>query len=186
MEMTITKADLVCAPGEVVDQYWEQRVSALKAEVDAQLESGEKVDPTLGSLSELLDASLAYDQYKKPSEDFEETTRIVKLRIRMPRQSIENCFGLKTISMYGVGLFAPVEGLLVSEWIRRKTNYDDCVQGKKGANFDLSRVPEEYQRNYEFRLAVPAMGGLFVPKKCDMTQGWISRTSQIQYFDIML
>lgn len=186
MEGLLTKADLTCAPENVVDAYWEQRVNALKAEVDAQLESGEKIDPTLESLSQLIEKSVELGQYKRPALDFEETTRIVKIRIRMPRQLIERNFGLETISMYGVGLFAPVEGLLVSDWMRKKMNYDECIQGKKGAYFDLSRVPEDLQKKYEFRLAVPALGGLFVPKRCDMTQGWMTRISQLQYFDIMI
>lgn len=186
MTDTRTISGLIASPQSVLEDYWNSRVAELKSQVDEEMEKNEgKCDITLRNLYELTELAVSHEQYCKPVEDYEPVTRVAKIRIQMPRKSIEDCFHIKTVSLYGVGLYAPVEGLLVPEHIRRRTNYDMVMAGKKNAVFDLSFIPQELQQEYEFRLAVPALNGLFVPKRCEMT-GYMRSHKQIQYFDIMI
>lgn len=178
---TLKTYELIGMPDYKVDEYWEDRVDQYKSLIKKAEESSQVIDPVLKNLSELIDLAVSLDQYKTASGEFNEVTRVLKLRINMPRKMIEKCFNLKTIGLYGVGLFAPVEGLLLSEGFRKKSGYDTCT--KKRGFYDLSSVPEDIRNSYEFRLSIPANGGLFVPKKSDLTS-WISRAGQLQFFDL--
>ena len=177
--------DLVNMPDHIVDKFWRDKSESLHREVESKTESG-TLDPTLRALSELIDLSIELGQYIRPEDQFKKSTCVMKVRLNLPKNMIEKCFDIKTVSFYGVGLFAPVEGLLCDSTFRRDSNYDESRSGRKHAPyFDLSSVPQELQDEYEFRIAVPAMGGLFVPKKCDMTS-YISTTRQLEFFDLTM
>lgn len=105
------------------------------------------------------------------------------MRINSPRSVVEKVFGLKTVSVYGVGLYVVVDGILLSGSFRSSSNYDRL--GKKGILFDLSSIPENIKEEYEFGLSIPAFDGIFVPRKSVLTS-WISRSSQLQFFDISI
>lgn len=167
---------------EEVANYWEDTTLDYETKVKLSEETGEMIDPTLKNLAQLMRLAMDCKQYERPLiNEFEEVTKVLKIRINMPRKMIEQCFGIKTISLYGVGLFAPVEGILLSQGFRSRSGYDTCTT--KYGHYDLSEVPEDARSKYEFRLSIPALGGLFVPRKSAMTN-WISRISQLQFFDL--
>ena len=166
-----------------VGEYWMDRSNAMKAKI-AEVEEGKgEADLILRQLSELLDLACEYEQYNRPSVDFEKVTRVAMIRLRMPRPMIEKVFKVKTVSLYGAGLFAPVEGILMTSKFKQESGYEDCH--RKHGKFDLSSVPEEIMKEYDFRLASPSgYGGLFIPKKTAMTHEMTS-WKQIKFFDIM-
>lgn len=138
---------------------------------------------TLGrSLYDLVKVAVENEQYKMPFREFTEVKRVVKFRVRLSREEIHKIFKVKTYSIYGVGLFTLMDGIMLTSQMRDYTGYDTTG---KHAYFDLSRVPSNLIEDYDFRLSIPALGGLFVPKKSPLTR-WMDSTKQLQYFDIEL
>lgn len=133
------------------------------------------------SVYDLMKVAIENEQYQI-AEEFLEVKRVVKFRISMPRCAMKQTLGIDTWSIYGLGLFTVVEGIFISSSSRQKSGYD-TVGSKRF--FDLSFVPEDIREKYEFSLATPALGGLFVPKKSNLTR-WMSRVNQIQYFDLSI
>lgn len=176
----MTEQVLMTMPQDQVEEYWMNKVESLRREIESQSVS----DPLSVSFLELMEEAISHDQYVKTS-DYSRVTRMVRIRMRMPRKLIEQLFNVKTTSVYYTGLYIPMEGLLVSEGLRYRSHYDHVNQ--KGVWFDLaSHMPDWFKDEYEERLSIPAMGGLFVPKKSAMTQsGYLTRANQLQFFDIM-
>lgn len=161
------------APSFQKEEYWKEWLSTTE----------ESEDPITKSLHQVIEVAVDCKQYERPNDEFEDVKRVVKFRIPLARDVIHQIFGIKTYSIYGVGLYTVMEGLLLSEGTRSDMNYDTCH--KKGVYLDLSSIPEEVVKTHEFRLAVPAFQGLFVPKKTRVTD-WIRGTYGLQYFDMML
>lgn len=133
------------------------------------------------SLKELIDAANGINQMSIPDNEFEDTTKIVKVRFKLSRKSVEKMFNIKTYSVYKVGLFIPLEGLILSPLTRRAMNYDGYA--KLHAKFNLDCIPEDVLNSHEFRLTIPAGCNLFVPKKSEVTQ-WISSIHNIQFLEL--
>lgn len=196
MSEIVERYQLKVAPEDVVKRYWEEHVVQAKNDLSAFEDT---VDPntkdyeirsTLSfkrSYTELMEEAVHLEQYKKCSDTYEKVTRLIRIRIDLARPLIEQYFKLRTISLYGIGLYTPLEGLILSESFRVSSKYDESLIPLKGSPaFDISAIPKDIQDEYEFRLAIPAMQGLFVPKKSRMTQDWIGTAKQLEYLDIML
>lgn len=164
-----------------IEEYWKERLDQMKVQVMEMEDSEGYSDPTLSSLVELMELAISLKQYDSPRGTYEPVSRLVRIRINVPRSVVEKVFGLQTVGVYGIGLYAVVDGLLLSSTFRNKSNFDRL--GKKGISYDLSEIPDSIKKEYEFGLSVPAFDGIFVPKKSVLTS-WISRSSQLQYFDI--
>ena len=140
-------------------------------------------DDYLGkSVYEVMKIAIENDQYLPSYNEYEDVKRVVKFRIRMPREAMKKTLGIDTWSIYGSGLFTVMEGILLSKSTRNRSGYDT-----KGvhAYFDTSFIPEDIRKTHVFSLAVPALDGLFVPKYCSLTR-WMSSRNQIQYFDLTI
>lgn len=166
-----------------VEEFWKNRLSEMKVQVKEMEDSDGYSDPTMTSLVELMELAVSLKQYSRPTRQFNPVSKILKIRINTPRSVIEKIFGLKTVGVYGVGLYAVVDGLLLSRSFRTSSNFDSI--GKKGVKYDLSSIPEDIKESYEFGLSIPAFDGIFVPKKSVLTS-WITRSSQLQFFDISM
>lgn len=155
----------------------------LHSSVDYFVDKGEEPDLMLKSLSELVDLAVSCDQFKMSTDlsPYEEVVRVCLIRIRLSRPEIEKIFKVKTVNIYGLGLFAPLPGILLSNEIRKQSKYDESLVRRK-VMYDLSMIPEDIRNNYEFRLSVPAMSELFVPKKTRLTE-WLNSTKCIKYLD---
>lgn len=160
-----------------------QYADLLKSKVEEEeAENDGKVDPILRSISELVSLASEIGQCKK-EYDFIDRPKVVRVRIRLSRAEIEKIFDVKTVSVYGSGLYVPLDGILLDSSFRRQSKYDESLSGAKHSPyFDTSSLPEEVLKSHDFRLTIPAMGGLFVPKKSRITE-WINSTRAIQFFD---
>lgn len=162
----------------------EDYAQRLRNEIEERDKQKEKVsDPILRSLSELMDLALECGQHEvKLDDDYEDKFKVCLTRIKMSKVEIEKCFGVKPVSVYGMGLFLPIEGIMLSSSTRRSSRYDDSLVSRK-VRFDLSGIPEEVIKTHEFRLTIPAGQCLFVPKKAPIT-GWLSSTKCIKFLDL--
>lgn len=162
------------------EDYWKDW---LVGATDAiTLEGGiDAVDTIQRSVFELMSEAVNIGQYKTCPHGYDRVERLVKIRIKLPRKAIEEMFGVETYSVYGVGLYVKMEGVLLNEYDRRQMNYDTF--NKKGVYIDTSFLPEEVTQNCDFRLVVPALRGLFVPTKSQLTN-WLRGTFDLQYFDM--
>lgn len=138
-------------------------------------------DPILRSLIELTDLAVECEQHKSYDDDFQDRVKVCLVRMRLKKKEIESMFGIKPVSVYGLGLFVPIEGLVMSQGFRSKSNYDKSLESR--VRYDLSSVPEDVRKSHEFRLTVPAMDGLFIPKKTSFTS-WIASVWCIKYLDM--
>lgn len=164
--------------------YSESLRSRIKSEEESS--SDGRVDLILRSMSELVDLAVECDQCKKIYDNtYEDVTKVLKVRINLSKKEIESIFNIKPVGVYGVGLFLPVEGIMLNSSFRKSSGYDDSCNGVKGAEYNLSSIPKDVIDSHEFRLSIPAMGGLFVPKKCRL-MNWISSYRAIQFLDFTL
>lgn len=172
-----------------VGSHWISQISSLHEELSREMESQGKesksVDPILSSLVSLMDLAIECSQFQRSFSQFEDVTRVLKVRVKMSRKEIERYLDAKPVSVYGVGLYFPVEGLLLDSKFREDSRYDESLLGRKGVKFDISSIPESIRRTHEFRLAVPAMNGLFVPRKSKLMNE-VRSSKSLQFFDISL
>lgn len=166
-----------------IEEFWKDRLDQMRVQVKVMEESEGYVDPTLSSLVELMELAISLEQYDRSHSSFDPVSRIVRIRINTPKSVVEKIFGVKTVSVYGIGLYAVMEGLLLPGSFRSKSNFDRL--GRKGVVYDLSDIPDEIKEEYEFGLSISAFDGVFVPKKSVLTS-WISRSSQLQFFDLSI
>lgn len=165
---------------ELLDNFWSKWINTLNPEQVPYEE--DSTDLMKSSLYEVVKAAYENGQHLHIRDELKDVNRVVKVRIKLPRENIEKMFGVKTYSIYGVGLYTVLEGLCLSPSTRNRINYDTFM--KKGVKFDLSSIPQEIVDTHEFRLTIPAgKSGLFVPKKSELTS-WIAGTWGIQYFDL--
>lgn len=162
-------------------RYLEENAETLRS----QLVLGEgNPDIMLLAMTSLMDALLECEQYRVLTEDcFEDISKICLVRIRMSAQEVARKFQAKVVNVYGTGMFIPIEGIFLSSETRQKTYYDASCRGRKDVSFDVSFLPEDVIRTHEFRLSIPALDGLFIPKKCEMVE-WINSTKCLKYLDI--
>lgn len=155
---------------------------------DEKLINDGKVDHDLKSLSDLMKLAVESNQTDVPLLDSNPTyidvTRVVRLRLKLSREEIRTMFGIEPVSIYGEGLYFPVEGILLPPSFRSESGYDDYVEGKRKAHYEyLKCVPKEVADTHEFRLTVPAIRRhVFVPKKSRLMD-WVVSTRAIQFFD---
>lgn len=143
-----------------------------------------KCDPTLKSISELISLAVECDQ-TDCTEDFVDKPKVLKVRIGLSRKEIEKVFGIKTVGVYGIGIFIPVEGIWLDEGFRSRSNYDKCILRTGRHFFDTSSLPEEIVKTHMPHLTVSAMRGVFMPKRSRLTE-WVSSYRSLQYFDFNL
>lgn len=165
---------------EILDNFWKKWINSVDpSKVPCDDDSK---DVMKESLYEVVKAAYEVGQHLHNSDEFEDVDRIVKIRIKLPRANIEKMFGVKTYSIYGVGLYTTLKGICLTPSTREKINYDTFT--KKGVKFDLSSIPEDVRKTHDFRLTIPAgKSGLFVPLKTELTD-WLSGTWSLQYFDL--
>lgn len=167
---------------ELLDNFWRKWINTLNPEQLPMEDDSE--DLMKKSLYEVVKTAYENGQHLHPSSELEDVSRVVKIRIKLPRKNIEKMFGVKTYSIYGVGLYTVLEGICLSSSTRNRINYDTFT--KKGVKFDLSSIPEDIVESHEFRLTVPAgRSGLFVPKKSELTS-WLAGTWSLEYFNLNL
>jgi len=181
---------------EDIKSYWDNQVELAREDLskfeDLITSVNEKDYEIMSTLSfkksyvELIEKAVSLEQYKRCTTVYEPATRVLRIKIDLPRPLIEKYFNLKTISLYGIGLYAPIEGLLLSAGFRSSSKYDEsCRPVKEAPLFDISNIPEDIRKDYAFNLAIPASDGLFVPKKCTMTKDWLYTTRQLEYLDLL-
>lgn len=168
---------------EAVEEYWKERLNQMKVDVKALEDSEGVVDSTLSSIVELVELAVSLKQYERPYDLYSKTKRIVRLRMDISKSTIEKDWGMQAVGVYGIGLYVVVDGLLLSGAFRDKSNFD--YTHRKGVRYDLSDIPEELQKEYEFGLSIPAFEGIFVPKKSLLTS-YAYRSGQLQFFDLSL
>lgn len=173
-----------------IQKYWEDNVSYLEDKLnEAYGDDGSgKPDLELRQLVDLMRAAiLEYDQYKKVplSESYIKCTRLVQVRMPLSRESIHLLFRVKTYSMNGIGLYIPLEGILISSSLRKQSNWDDSQTSKK-VEYNMKKLmPDWFGQEYVQRLAMSADNGLFIPKRCKMIDdGWIDNRRQLSFFDL--
>lgn len=144
----------------------------------------ETSESDIRSVLRLTELELDCNQYVRLTDDcFESIRRICLVRIRMSPDDIAKNFGVEVVHINYVGVLIPIEGIFLSSATRDKLHYDSCIQGKKGVKYDTSFLPDEIVDSYEFRLAIPAFSGLFVPKKCSLTDS-MSSVKCLEYVDV--
>lgn len=136
------------------------------------------------SLYEVTKVAIDNEQYAVPVYEYEEVKRLVEVHIGMPRDGIKKYFNVDTYSIYGTGTYVLIEGIVLTRETRNQIRYDEILTGRKWASYDLSSIPEDILEKYAFNLAVPALGGLFVPKKSKLTE-WLHSIRSLKYYDIM-
>lgn len=149
------------------------------------VDSGEEVDYNLRSLSELMDLSVKCNQTEVPFEDdYQDVTRVVRLRVRLSLSEIQSMFGVTPVSIYGEGLYFPIEGILLPPSFSKESGYDRILEGKQKVTYCYEPLlPKEVVDTHEFRLTVPAIRRhIFIPKKCSLIN-WVNSTRAIQFFD---
>jgi hypothetical protein len=162
---------------EIIEEYWNQWLVNSSRLVD------KNEDFVQRSVFEVVKLAVECEQYKLPEDEFVDVQRVVRFRIKLPKEAIEKDFKIKVYSIYGEGLYSTIEGIVLRPETREALNYDNFK--KKGNSLNLGIIPDEIVVSHEFRLATPAIGGgLFIPKRTTMTS-WIQGVNSIQFFDIM-
>lgn len=128
--------------------------------------------------------SKAYElkQFAYPENEFEDVTRLLRVRIDFSQKELKCCFGIDTYNLYGEGLYLPIEGILISSGTRDAINYDNAVS--KGARLKLECIPDEVIETHKWGCSVPALDGLFVPKKTRIME-YIYSARALQYLDLL-
>lgn len=173
------------SPEWMLEKYFNNWLAVTEANIKKAEEDFGKADSIMTSLYEVMKDAIDLKQYVSPINEFEDVERIIKVRVRLPRTEIEKLLGFKTYSIYGVGLYVKMEGLVLSPRTRNDINYDNSLTRRKNQYLNCDVIPEDVLKDHDFSLAVPATGnGLFVPKKSRLTE-WLRGTSDLQYFDLM-
>lgn len=141
-------------------------------------------DWLIDSVYEVMKLAIDNKQYSIPENEYEDVQRVIKVNLGISRKLIEQMFGVKTYSIYGTGVYVLMEGVVLSKCTRNEIGYDTIENTGKRYRFDPSTLPSEILETHEIRLAVPALGGLFVPVKSRITN-WIGSKNRLQYFDLM-
>lgn len=159
------------------DRYWAGVVKGL-----LDLRKEDEKDIVVRDLSSLIEKCVECEQWRRAdNEYFDPTVRVLRVRTNMSRKVIEKVFEVVTIPVKNVGLFIPIEGLISSYKFRIESGYDDSF--KRRGNYNLDLVPDDLRRDYAFRLSIPAMDGLFIPKNTKLVDT-ISSVKQIQFLDV--
>jgi hypothetical protein len=172
---------------EQIKKHWEDKLSEYKEEIAIQentLVNGKPMKPEyfLRSYSDLIEAALRYQQYEgvdpELGVDYVKTTKLCRITATMNKEELEKNLGLECYTLYGHGLFAPVEGYVTTRQFREKSNYD--WTRKRGVYFDLFDLEKEPIMKH---LAVPFRSGLFIPVKSSLTS-LLRSTRCIQVLEI--
>lgn len=149
----------------------------------SEMEEGSEDLVTL-ELHNLMTAALDCSQFENPHDDPDDVKRLVKVRVNRSKKELDT-YGesIKLFPLYGVGLYALMDGLMVTSSSRDRSGYDRVT--KRGVEFDLSFLfSKEILDEHELSLAVPCTnGGLFVPKKSCLTD-LLRGTFDLSYFDL--
>lgn len=168
-----------------LESYSQRLHSQIGDDSEDSQEERKVSDPVLKSLSDLMDLAIECNQHEmKFDDDYEDKPKVCLIRIRMSKKEIERNFGIKPVSVYGMGLFLPIEGITLGPSTRNLSKYDESLVSRR-VMFNLSSIPEDIIKTHEFRLAIPAGRGLFIPKKSPIT-GWINSTKCIKFLDLNL
>lgn len=128
----------------------------------------------------IMKIAIEYKQYLKPMDDEEVVTKMCKIRIPLSRAVVERVFHVDTFTIRGSGLYVLMDGIFYTESFRKNSGY-----GEKDGNFNVSSISDTIKEEYDFRLTTPALGGLFVPKRSELTS-WLKDTQSIEFFDITI
>lgn len=168
------------------DEYWKNWLERMKGFADEAeeikgAEAAERMTFLDKNLYQIMKLAIEHEQYVRPYDDFTKVTRVCKVRIPLSREEIKKVFNIETYSIRAAGLYVLLDGMMFTSSFRRSSGYDQQGIHRR---CDLPTVPKEVRQEYAFNLLVPAMGGLFVPKKCNFVD-WLTNRHQIEYFDIM-
>ncbi len=163
------------------DLYWQQWLvdATTRYEYYASL-TGDRMKYINEAIYNIMKIAIEHKQYLRPDYDAEPVTRMVKIRIPLSRAVVERTFHVETFTIRGSGLYVLMEGIYYTESFRRQSGY-----GSPDGAFNITTIPQNIKDEYDWRLTTPAMGGLFIPKKTDLT-AWLKNTQSIEFFDITL
>ena len=169
------------------DAYWKKWLEDAKEFADAAEEitgpdAYEMMTYLDKNLYQIMKIAIENEQYIKPYNDFTKVSRVCKVKVPLSREEIKKLFQIDTYSIRSVGLYTLLEGMMFTQSFRVSCGYDQTGIHR---NCNLSSIPPEIRSEYAFNLLIPAMGGLFVPKKTNFTE-WMESRKQIEYFDIMI
>lgn len=169
------------APLYLQDQYWQNWLvdATARYEYYASLEK-DRMRYINENIYNIMKLAIENKQYLKPMLDEEPVKRLCKIHIPLSRAVVERVFNVTTYNIRGSGLYVLLEGLYYTESFRRKSGY-----GSKDGQFNISSIDPQILEDYDFRLTTPAIGGLFVPKRTELTS-WLKDTQSIEFFDITL
>lgn len=160
--------------------YWENWLVKAEATLKEQEDKDGKSDFLQRSLFDVTKLAVENEQYDHPASETDVVKRVMRVNLKMSRDSIKKIFEQETYTIYGIGVYTVIEGYLLTPETRKLSGYDS--KGKH-SYFNEWVIPEEVRKNGKITLAVPALGGLFVPKRSVMID-WIWYRSQIQYFEL--
>ena len=168
-------------PEYLQDQYWQQWLAdaTTRYEYYASL-TDDRMKYINEAIYNIMKIAIENKQYLKPKYDAEPVTRMCKIRIPLSRAVVERTFNVETFTIRGSGLYVLMDGIYYTEAFRVQSGY-----GCKEGDFRVSTIPQEIKDKYDWRLTTPAMGGLFIPLKTELTS-WLKNTQSIEYFDITL
>lgn len=169
------------------DEYWKNWLIRSKEFADAAEEiSGPEATEMMTyldkNLYQIMKIAIDNEQYVKPYDDFMKVSRVCKVMIPLSREEIRKSFNIETYSIRSIGLYTLLEGMMFTKSFRDNCGYDQVGIHR---NCNLNTVPDDIRKEYAFNLLIPAMGGLFVPKRTSFTD-WMETRKQLEYFDIMI
>lgn len=144
--------------------------------------SDKEDDFLLKSVYQLTDLALRCRQYEKVVEDvLDDTEKVCLVRTKFSCSDLKVLFGVDPVNVYGTGIFLPLEGIILGPCSRERSCYDQSLEGK--SFYDVSFLPEDIVKSHEIRLSIPAMSGLFIPKKTEITEH-IYSIKCLKYLDV--
>ena len=133
------------------------------------------------SLYEVMGEAIKLRQYEVPNKEYEvcDVKRMVKFRSYTSKEELKRTLGIEVLSIYGMGYFTVLEGIILHPDTRRLINFDG-----KDKKYDLTLIPQDIIDSHDFYFAVSCHGNyLFVPKKSSLLR-WIEKAYNLQYFDL--
>lgn len=141
-----------------------------------------KTNRMIKDLHELMQACYDNDQYVIPRDEYEDVSRLVRIRTKRSKKEMDSIkLDVPTYYVYGMGMYALMEGIILSSSTRKTLNYDNCH--KKGRVYNINCIREDIRESHDFRLAIPCYGGLFVPKKSVITE-MLRGTFDLNFFEV--
>lgn len=165
------------------EAYWKKWLEDHKLPEELEDDPEFKEDTMARQLYNIIEKAYELKQFSYPEDEFEDTTRLLRVRIDFSQKELKACFGIDTYNLYGEGLYLPIEGIMLTSGTRSAINYDNSVT--KGARLKLDGLPVDVISTHKWGCAVPALNGLFVPKKTRIME-YIYSARALQYLDLQI